>query len=58
MFFLGSLPTSTLYAFGGDAVLHGNVKLLLIIVVIALLLFGLGRVIHYDRHRESADSRH
>ena len=56
--FLGSLPTSTLYAFGGDAVLHGNVKRLLIIVVIALLLFGLGRVIHYDRHRESAASRH
>lgn len=52
--FVGSLPTSALYAFSGDLALRGDVKHLIIVALIAILLFGLGWVIHYDRHEEPA----
>lgn len=51
---IGSLPTSALYAFGGDLALRGDVKHLIIVVLLAILLFGLGWLIHHDRHKEPA----
>ncbi|MCH5463034.1 VTT domain-containing protein [Lactobacillus sp. LC28-10] len=51
--FIGSLPTSALYAFGGDLALRGDVKHLIFVILLAILLFGLGWVIHHDRHKEA-----
>lgn len=46
---IGSLPVSFLYAFGGDALLIGNTKTVVITVVLILLLFGLYEVIRRDQ---------
>lgn len=46
---IGSLPVSFLYAFGGDELIFGNTKAVIIAVVILLLLFGLCEVIRRDQ---------
>jgi len=54
--FLGSLPVSFLYAFGGDELLFGNTKNVVIAVVLVLLLLGLYEVITHDqRIRKSSN---
>lgn len=50
---LGSLPPAWLYAFGGDAALHGNLKRVTIIIVIGLVLFGGLWIIHTDRKKKT-----
>lgn len=47
--FIGSLPVSFLYAFGGDALLLGNTKAVIIVVVLVLLLFGLYEIVRRDQ---------
>ncbi|AND79073.1 VTT domain-containing protein [Streptococcus pantholopis] len=37
---IGVAPTSLLYAFGGDAILSGNIKRLAVILVIMILVYG------------------
>lgn len=51
---VGSLPTAAIYAFGGDATLHGNALRVAIISIIAVLLFGVIIVIHRDRKDKNA----
>ncbi|MFC6175470.1 TVP38/TMEM64 family protein [Companilactobacillus huachuanensis] len=46
---VGSLPVSFLYAFGGDALLLGNTKAVITIVILILLLFGLYEIIRRDQ---------
>ncbi|WP_119325407.1 VTT domain-containing protein [Companilactobacillus musae] len=46
---IGSLPVSFLYAFGGDELIFGNTKLVLIAAIILLLLFGLYEIIRRDQ---------
>lgn len=46
---IGSLPVSFLYAFGGDELIFGNTKAVVIAVVILLLLFGLYEIIRRDQ---------
>ncbi|MFC2400370.1 MAG: VTT domain-containing protein [Streptococcus sobrinus] len=38
---VGVFPTSCLYAFGGDAILKGNIKRILVLLVLGLLVYGL-----------------
>lgn len=40
---VGVFPTSCLYAFGGDAILKGNIKRVFILLVLALLVYLLAR---------------
>lgn len=47
--FIGSLPVSFLYAFGGDELLFGNTKAVIITVVLVLLLIGLYQIIKLDQ---------
>jgi len=47
--FLGSLPVSFLYAFGGDELLFGNTKAVIITVILILLLFGLYEIVRRDQ---------
>ena len=47
--FLGSLPVSFLYAFGGDELLFGNIKAVIVAVVLILLLFGLYEIVRRDQ---------
>jgi len=47
--FLGSLPVSFLYAFGGDELLFGNTKAVLTTITLILLLFGLYEIIRRDQ---------
>ena len=46
---IGSLPVSFLYAFGGDELIFGNTKAVIIAVILLLLLFGLFEVIRRDQ---------
>lgn len=46
---IGSLPVSFLYAFGGDELLFGNTKAVIIAVVLVLLLFGLYEIVRRDQ---------
>lgn len=41
---VGVFPTSCLYAFGGDAIVKGNFRLLLILLGAALLIYLIGRI--------------
>lgn len=49
--FLGALPASLLYAFGGDALFKGNIKVTLILVVIVILFSGLTIFIKKDHKK-------
>ncbi|MFC3932814.1 VTT domain-containing protein [Streptococcus dentapri] len=40
---VGVFPTSCLYAFGGDAIINGNIKRILILIVLAVLAYLLIR---------------
>lgn len=46
---IGSLPVSFLYAFGGDELIFGNIKAVIITVILILLLFGLYEIIRRDQ---------
>lgn len=46
---IGSLPVSLLYAFGGDALLFGNNKTAITMMVLILLLFGLYEIVRRDQ---------
>lgn len=48
---IGSLPVSFLYAFGGDELLFGNTKNVIITAALVLLLFGLYEIIRRDQRR-------
>ncbi|MFD1418640.1 TVP38/TMEM64 family protein [Companilactobacillus keshanensis] len=47
--FIGSVPVSFLYAFGGNALLLGNTKTVVITLVLIVLLFGLYEIIRRDQ---------
>lgn len=47
--FIGSLPVSFLYAFGGNELLVGNIKEAIIMLALILLLFGLYEIIKRDQ---------
>lgn len=47
--FIGSLPVSFLYAFGGDELLFGNTKAVIVTAVLILLLFGLYEIVRRDQ---------
>jgi Uncharacterized conserved protein len=47
--FLGSLPVSFLYAFGGDELLFGNIRDVIIAGIFIVLLFGLYEIIRRDQ---------
>ncbi|EFQ58038.1 hypothetical protein HMPREF9176_1958 [Streptococcus downei F0415] len=36
---IGVFPTSCLYAFGGDAIIKGNIKRILVLLVLTLLVY-------------------
>lgn len=46
---VGMFPTSTLYAFGGDALFKGNYTRLLVIVVLIVIILLLTRFVHQRR---------
>ncbi|MCM6796805.1 VTT domain-containing protein [Levilactobacillus brevis] len=50
---MGSLPVSFLYAFGGDELLSGNIKTVILAVVLVLLLVGLYEIIRRDQRRRA-----
>lgn len=50
---MGSLPVSFLYAFGGDELLSGNIKTVILAVVLVLLLVGLYEIIRRDQRRKA-----
>lgn len=54
---IGSLPVSFLYAFGGDELLFGNTKAVIISAILILLLFSLYEIIKRDQRivKESRD---
>lgn len=47
--FLGSLPVSLLYAFGGDELLFGNNKSAMLLIVLVVLMLGLYEIIKRDQ---------
>lgn len=47
--FLGSLPVSFLYAFGGNELLFGNTKAVIISAILVILLFGLYEIVRRDQ---------
>lgn len=47
--FLGSLPVSFLYAFGGNELLFGNTKAVIITVILVILLVGLYEIVRRDQ---------
>jgi len=53
--FLGSLPVSFLYAFGGNQLLFGNTRNVIIAACLVILLFGLYEVIRRDQRIRSKD---
>lgn len=46
---IGSLPVSFLYAFGGNALILGNIKTVIIIVILILLLISLYEIVRRDQ---------
>lgn len=53
---VGSIPVAVIYALGGHLFRHGNVKIGIIVILIALLLYGLITIIKKDRRRKEASS--
>lgn len=50
---IGMLPTSFLYAFGGDAIIKGNIKRIIVaLVVIAIIILGYKIIDHYNEQRQ------
>lgn len=49
MVVVGMLPTSFLYAFGGDAIFKGDLKRIVVVVVAILIILLLFRLIHHRR---------
>lgn len=47
--FLGSLPVSFLYAFGGDELIFGNIKVTIIAILIVVLMIALYDFIRRDQ---------
>ena len=47
----GSLVTSALYSFSGDALFQGNFKLLILLIGVMVVLVGLVWLIRMDRKR-------
>lgn len=54
MVLIGMLPTSALYAFGGDAIFQGNFKQLAVIGGLILVLFLFTLLVHDTRKRIAA----
>ena len=50
---IGMLPTSVLYAFGGDAIMHGDLKRLGVIGILIVGLVALRQVLGWKRHRSA-----
>lgn len=48
---IGMLPTSVLYAFGGDAIMHGDFKRLGVIAVLIVGLVLMRQLLVWERHR-------
>ena len=55
LIFAGSIPTAFFYAFGGDAVLHLNVKRLVFVAVLIAASAGVISLIRRDRKREKTN---
>lgn len=47
--FLGSLPVSFLYAFGGDELIFGNIKVTIVAILLVILMFALYDFIRRDQ---------
>ncbi|KRL08194.1 hypothetical protein FD38_GL002438 [Levilactobacillus zymae DSM 19395] len=53
--FIGSLPVSYLYAFGGNALLFGNTKTAVVAIGLTLLMIGLYEVIRRDQRLKASN---
>ncbi|KRM62306.1 hypothetical protein FC35_GL001378 [Limosilactobacillus coleohominis DSM 14060] len=54
MVIIGMLPTSYLYAFGGDAIIKGDLKRIIAALLIIVVGIAIYKLIEYRRERQES----